>query len=210
MAEPVTLPPDHSVETACAVPPVSPVPPELLNIAPNPTAVPASMPPETLAVIELIGRALAPDADEHTRAAARELWARFAQMIAMAPDVLAAAGTPSAPAAPSAPVMPGMPIMPSAPRMPPTPIVQTAPSMQTAPIVPVAHSMQAMPMLPQPPTPTSPFVTATGAMRQMSPDQLLDVVLGRLRAKLPAGANPPTPKGLQIPLVPVAPLPGAR
>jgi hypothetical protein len=76
--------------------------------------------------------------------------------------------------------------------------------MQAAPL------MQAMPMLPQPPAPNSPFATAARAMRQMSPDQLLDVVLGRLRSKLPAGANPPTPKGLQIPLVPVAPLPGAR
>jgi hypothetical protein len=189
-------------------------PPELLGIDPNATAVSPPMlltvPPETLAVIELIGRALAPDADDHTRAAARELWARFAQMIAMTPGVLATPGTPSAPMAPSAPVMPAMPGMPPAPMMPAAPILQTAPTMPPASILPGAHVMQAMPTLPQVPALNAPFAGAVRAMRQMSPDQLLDVVLGRLRAKLPAGATPPTPKGLQIPLVPVAPLPGAR
>src|SRR5262245_49936447 len=104
MSEPVTLPADSAVEAPSAMPPVSPVPPELLGIAPNPGAVspsaPLAVPPETLAVIELIARALAPDADDQTRAAARELWARFAQMIAMAPGVLATPGAPNVPAGP--------------------------------------------------------------------------------------------------------------
>jgi hypothetical protein len=66
------------VDTACAVPTTAPLTPELLASTPHlATAQPLAVPPETLAVIELIGRGLAPDADDYTRATARELWARF-------------------------------------------------------------------------------------------------------------------------------------
>jgi hypothetical protein len=47
-------------------------------------------------------------------------------------------------------------------------------------------------------------------LRQLPPDQLLDLALQRLRGALPAGATVPTPKGIQFQLVPVTPPPASR
>jgi hypothetical protein len=139
---------------------------------------PPPVPPETHAMIELIGRGLDSEADEPTRAAARELWARFAQVIA------GAAPAPGMPV-PTMPI-PAMPI----PAMP-------IPGMPVPPMP--------TPPMPTPPMPTSPIAMAARALRQLPPDQLLDLVLQRLRAALPAGASVPTPKAIQFQLVPVTP-----
>jgi hypothetical protein len=129
---------------------------------------PPALPPETQALLELIGRGLAPDADDSTRDAARDLWAQFAHTIATA-----------APVTPTAPVMPAAPVM----------------------------SAAVMPTLP---LPTSPIAMAARTLRQLPPDQLLDLALQRLRAALPPGATVPAPKGIQFQLVPVTAPPGAR
>jgi hypothetical protein len=127
------------------------------------------VPPETQALLELIGRGLTPEADDATRGVARDLWARFAATLAATAQVAPGAPIPVAPAAPTAPVMPSAPVMPG---------------------TPVA---------------TSPITMAARALRQMSPDQLLEVALDRLRSKMPTGAEVPTPKGIQFQLVPVTP-----
>jgi hypothetical protein len=64
--------------------------------------------------------------------------------------------------------------------------------------------------MPMPQMQTSPIAMAARALRQMPPDQLLDLALTRLRAALPQDATVPTPKGVQFQLVPVTPPPGGR
>jgi hypothetical protein len=55
------------------------------------------------------------------------------------------------------------------------------------------------------------MLLAMQAVKQMSPDQLLDTALQRLRAALPAGANVPATRGIQFHLVPIPPpVPGAK
>jgi hypothetical protein len=44
---------------------------------------------------------------------------------------------------------------------------------------------------------------AARALRQLPPDQLLELVLQRLRAALPASTTVPMPKGIQFQLVPI-------
>jgi hypothetical protein len=130
------------------------------------------LPAEAHAMLELIGRGLAPDADDAMRDAARDLWARFAHTFATAAPV-----TPAAPGIPTAPAMPVAAVMPMVP------------------------------------LPSSPIAMAARTLRQLPPEQLLDLALQRLRAALPAGATVPTPKGIQFQLVPVTPSlgpPGAR
>src|SRR5258708_8317113 len=58
-------------------------------------------PPEAHALLGLVGRGLAPDADEATRTAARDLWTQCAQSIATA--------APMAPAPPAVPPAPARP-----------------------------------------------------------------------------------------------------
>ena len=154
----------------------------------SPLAFAPALPPDTHALLDLIGHGLAPEADDTTRDAARELWARFAQMIAAAAPMMPAAPAPSAP-------MPAAPVMLAAP----------APAVP-APAAPV---MSAAPVMPAIPLPTSPIAMAARTLRQLSPDQLLELLLQRLRTALPAGATVPTPKGIQFQLVPVTP-PGSR
>jgi hypothetical protein len=161
-AAPIVSEPEHGI----ANPAVLALPP-----ASSP-ALPPALPPEAHAMLELVARGLAPDADESTRRAARELWARFA-------DVMTAP-------APVTPAMPAAPLMPIPPAMP------TVPAMPTSPV------------------PTSPIAMAARALRQMPPDQLLDLALQRLRAALPPDATVPTPRGIQFQLVPVMPPPGSR
>jgi len=57
--------------------------------------------------------------------------------------------------------------------------------------------------------PATPIAMAARALKQMTPDQLIDLVLQRLRAALPAGSAVAAPRGIQFPLVPVPPH-GAR
>jgi hypothetical protein len=165
-----TIPPPPDVGSASGTPsPIASVVSTTEHSAASALALPPPpVPPETHAMIELIGRGLDSEADEPTRAAARELWARFAQVIAGA-----------APA-------PGMPV----PTMP-------------IPAMPIPG--MPVPGMPTPPMPTSPIAMAARALRQLPPDQLLDLVLQRLRAALPAGASVPTPKAIQFQLVPVTP-----
>jgi hypothetical protein len=89
--------------------------------------------------------------------------------------------------------------MPSAamPLMPATPAMSLA-------------TMALMPANPAMPVPASPIAAAARALRQLPPEQLLELALQRLRAALPAGATVQTPKGIQFPLVPVAPLSGPQ
>jgi len=137
---------------------------------------PSAMAPESQVLLELIGRGLAPDADDAARAAARELWAHFAQVIAAA-----------------------MPAASTAPAPPPAELLASAPAL-------VAPRAQLPPMLPpSPPPPASPIAAAAQTLRQMSPDQILELALQRLRAALPAGATIPAPRGIQFQLVPIPP-----
>lgn len=123
---------------------------------------------ETHAMLAVIGRGFAVDADDAARSDARELWARLAPAIAAS----AAATTPPAPA--------------------------MYPSVPSAALMPMGSA-----------TP-SPITAAARALRQLPPDQLLDLLLQRLRASLPAGATVPAAKGIQFQLVPVAPPQSAR
>jgi hypothetical protein len=140
-------------------------------------APPAGAPAEAQVLLELVARGLAPDADDTTRAAARDLWTRFAQTVA--PMMSGTSAMPNPPAAPAAPTMPSIPAMPAASAMPgPSPL----------------HS---------------PIAMAARALRQLPPDQLLDLLLQRLRAALPADAAIPSPGGIQFRLLPAIPH-GAR
>jgi hypothetical protein len=87
------------------------------------------------------------------------------------------------------------------------PVPPPAPVPPAAPVLPVAPVIPGMPM---PQMQTSPIAMAARALRQMPPDQLLDLALTRLRAALPQDATVPTPKGVQFQLVPVTPPPGGR
>jgi hypothetical protein len=167
MLAPPAAPPVGSPDHGIARPPVFALPGES----------PPVLPPEAHALLELVGRGLAPDADESTRGAARELWERFGQLITTAPVTPAAAMMPTAPGMSVAPGMPALPGMPAAPMMP------------TAPVMP------------------TPIATAARALRQLPPDQLLELALQRLRAALPAGTTVPTPKGIQFQLVPIPSMP---
>jgi hypothetical protein len=71
-----------------------------------------------------------------------------------------------------------------------------------SPVIPAVPAISAVPM--------SPIAKATRALRQLPPEQLLDLALQRLRAALPAGATVPMPKGIQFQLVPVTPPSGTR
>jgi hypothetical protein len=159
-----------SATSPVAEPEGAPAPPTLAPAATLAIALPSEM----RAMLELVDRGLAPDADDATRAAARELWARCAQLIAAAASTSPPATAASAPVA-SAP----LPI-PTGPTMAPVPL------------------------------PTSPIAMAARTLRQMSPDQLLELALQRLRAALPQGATVPAAKGIQFPLIPVPPQPGPR
>jgi hypothetical protein len=68
---------------------------------------------------------------------------------------------------------------------------------------------QGMYAMPTVALPATPIAMAARALKQMTPDQLIDLVLQRLRAALPAGSAVATPRGIQFPLVPVPPH-GAR
>lgn len=160
-----------------------------------PAASPHALPPEAYALLEIVEHGLAPDADESTRGAARDLWARFGQLLTAAPVMPAAM--------PTAPMMPAAPMMPTAPMTPGAPVMPAAPVMPTAPV------MSAAPVMPTPPIPTTPIAMAARTLRQLPPDQLLELVLQRLRAAVPAGVTVPTPKGIQFQLVPIPSTPTA-
>jgi hypothetical protein len=172
MSDIVTLAPDAPIETAIGdPPPATQIPPafDATEIPATALALPLALPPELHALLELIGQALVAEADPATRAAARDLWARFAQTIAAAAPL---------------------------------------PGHVTSPVGPAMPAMSATPAIPA--VPMSPIAMATRALRQLPPEQLLDLALQRLRAALPAGATVSTPKGIQFQLVPVTPPPGNR
>jgi hypothetical protein len=58
--------------------------------------------------------------------------------------------------------------------------------------------------------PSSPLQAAVAALRGLPPDQLLDLAIARLKAALPAGAEAPQVRRLNVPLVAVGPLHGGR
>ena len=186
MSESVTLPPSPTESPSGAAPaPTSIAAPSASaaehSIASAPVmALPLALPPETHALVELICRGLAPEADESTRTAARDLWSRFAQSIATA-----------------------------AQPMPAAPVTSPAPMPLPASVMPLAPATPPLTTMPTVLLPASPVAMAARALRQLPPDQLLDLALQRLRAVLPAGTTVPTPKGIQFQLVPVPP-PGAR
>ncbi len=52
-------------------------------------------------------------------------------------------------------------------------------------------------------TPLATVHALASALRGMTPDQLLDLAITRLRAALPAGAEVPTAQAIKFPLVPI-------
>jgi hypothetical protein len=84
----------------------------------------------------------------------------------------------------------------------------SAASMPAAPSAPAAP-MPAAPM-PAVPPPSTPIALAARALRNMSPEQLLDLALQRLRAALPPGTTVANPRGIQFALVPVPEPSGKR
>ena len=200
MSDTVTPPPDPLIESASAAAPAPAAPvigdPDHSITSTPVLALPPALPPEAYVMLELVGRGLAPDADEPTRHAARDLWARFAQVMttaapgmATAPGMLTSAGALTAAG------------------MLTTAGTLTSPAMSTAP-VPTAPMLTAP--MPTAPMPTTPIAMAARALRQMPPDQLLDMLLQRLRGALPPGVTVPTPKGIQFQLIPVPPPSGSR
>src|SRR5262245_17658946 len=99
MSDPFT---SHETPLEPAHAPLAPAPSTLSTpcVADQPTpSVPMTpapqIPPEAQILLELVTRGLAPYADEQTRAAARELWSRFAQSLCAAlPAPLAMPATP--------------------------------------------------------------------------------------------------------------------
>lgn len=179
MFEPVPPPTDDlcdSSTTAAAAPRLEVDP----SKAPSDSTVAALDSVDLRTALEMIGEALTADANETTRAGARELWSRLSQLITAAPALSSVSSAPAQHAAPTALSSP-VPAVPS-----------------SAPALP---QMQ----LPAVPAPTIPFAHAARMLRQLPPEQLLDVVLHRLRAALPAGAVLSTPKAIQFQLVPVSP-----
>jgi hypothetical protein len=132
-------------------------------------------------MLELVGRGLAPDADDSTRGAARDLWARFGQLLT------------------AAPAMPTTPMIPAA--RAPAAVAPIASTLAPVPGFPGAFVPATPP--PVPAMPTSAMAQMVGVLRNMPADQLLELALQRLRAALPAGATVPTPRGIQFQLVPI-------
>jgi hypothetical protein len=66
------------------------------------------------------------------------------------------------------------------------------------------------PPIQTPATPSSPVATIVTSLRNLPPEQLLDLAIQRLRAALPADATVPAPTGIQFQLVPVPPIGGTR
>lgn len=60
------------------------------------------------------------------------------------------------------------------------------------------------------PVPTSPLQAIIGAFRTMSPDQLMDLAIAKLKTALPAGAEVPSVSTVRIPIVPVDRFGGGR
>lgn len=83
---------------------------------------------------------------------------------------------------------------------PAAPFVPLAPVSPTAGFVPSVVA----------PAPTSPLAAMVGTLRNLPPEQLLDMAIQRLRAALPAGATVAEPKGIQFQLVPVTSPGGKR
>src|SRR5262245_13294201 len=133
-----------------------------------PTIAHTSSTPEAEAILEVIRRGIAPDADPAARSSALDVCGRIVQ----------AFGGPM-PASPAnlAPVA-------SAPTMPPP---------------------FAMPQGFAPPAPASPLAAAVGMLRNLPPEQLLDLAIQRLRAALPQETTVPETKGIQFQLVPLIP-----
>lgn len=153
--------PVHDVEASPALP-VSP-------------ARPAAT-PEMDALLELVRRGLAPDADPTTRAAAREVCDRILHALGPAPMPPAASTAAFAPVAPAS--------VPSSP-----------PGFVPVPVIPV----------PVPMPPTSPLAQMIGVLRNLPREQVVDMAIQRLRAALPKGVTITEPKGIQFPLVPIPP-----
>jgi hypothetical protein len=174
--------------------------PRIAGVSPPsvPTASPLALPPEAYAMLELVGLGLAPDADDATRGTARDLWARFAQSLA-ASALTSPATTAAASQLPGTPMMPPTPAALSSPM---APVVPTPPalSMPLAPAIMSAAPIAATPALP---SPTTPIAMAASVLRNMPPDQLMDLLLQRLRGALPPGVAVPTPRGIQFQLIPV-------
>jgi len=63
------------------------------------------------------------------------------------------------------------------------------------------------PFTPSPPAATA-FHAIVGAARTMPIDQLLDLLIAKLTAALPAGTEVPPLQAVRIPLAPVAPIGG--
>jgi hypothetical protein len=150
--------------------------------AAQPALSPAVLPAPPSELLDAIAQGLAPGADESTRDAARELWARLAHVLQAAP-----------PAAPAMPALPPPPVVPPMPVVPPTP---TGPVMPSNALAPQSANL--------------PITTAVRALRQMPADQVLELLLARLRAALPPGGTMPTPKGIQFQLVSAPPPTAAR
>lgn len=165
--------------------PTSPESAPMPASSPTPAMPATGLPPQAHALLEMIGRGLAPDADESVRAQARELWVRALSMLAPAMFPLAGGAASGGP-------LPGALPSPSTP--PATGAMPTSPGAA----------------VPSAPLPTSPIALAAQAIKQMTPDQLIDTLIQRVRAALPAGTTVATPRGIQFQFVPVPPPPDRR
>ena len=58
------------------------------------------------------------------------------------------------------------------------------------------------------PTPSSPMQAVLMALSSTPPEQLLDLAIAKLRALVPAEAQPQTIQSLRIPIVPITPTRG--
>jgi hypothetical protein len=132
--------------------------------------------PEMDALLELVRRGLAPDADPTTRAAAREVCDRILHALGPAPT------PPGAPAVALPPVAHA-------------PVPSPPPGFVPVPVIP----------LPGPMPPTSPLAQMIGVLRNLPREQVIDMAIQRIRAALPKGVTITEPKGIQFPLVPVPP-----
>lgn len=170
---------------ANASPPDHPLP---SAIAVPPSISPALMASASLAglpdpgvILSTIERGLDPNAEDTARLAARDLWSRLSVVLSSTMAATAVVPTPPGVAVPSAAVASG-----------------------------AQHQVSAQPVIQLPTTgggsaSTTPIGDLVRTLRQVPPDQLLDLVIGRLRAALPAGVTAAQPRGIQFQLVPVTP-----